>query len=302
MQEAIDKGATQDIVTGEGIWVVSGKNCRYELELDPAYLEAKFKNVGADGRVTVPFSTEKFLSDSKLQLSYDVVLALATVSPPASRSGPSLVPTVMAGMSLDEKRNPSTMINDALQKGRCKLRPPDNQIDREIAVVEIRTPAKETGNVDGLAVYRFDASRGYSLVGVELGADGKPPAQMTVVTSLQKCSNGSWFPQRSVQIDPSNGANSVVSVREIIVAELITDRKPNENDLTIALPKGTAINDGKTPGSQFVVDNDLKLFPSRLGAISQMTVDAAKKYAQGEKKGAKSAKGKIKKGETKDEN
>jgi hypothetical protein len=272
---AIERGPTTSRVIADGIWVVSPSLYRYELNFDTEYLAQAIAKGAQTGQYSLPFPSQRYLSDGEFILSYTNAMNAGTIHA-SSRVGlgPELTPFNPGIFGANDRSTPARRIAEALnQEGIAELMPTANADDQNLITIRCAATDYRKKQPISYTDITLDTQQGFQPTSVSyyIGSETAPALQ-TIFTKYIKVDAAGYFPARSVRISKSREGSSV-NVRELIVDDLQLG-EPDKADLVVTLPKGVILNDGRTPGAQMAFERILKLAPSDLRSVFDTTQNA----------------------------
>lgn len=223
----------------QGLWVVDGRKQRYELVCEDPTTEKLPPPPKGGGVVGGGCNTERLLSDGKLGLRYSKGLGAANISP-AKGQQPQihLTPISMGLMGDDESRGPGSAtvmgVNGPAYRRFGGIRTV-NGVDLSVmSIGEEGIPGNEWS-----MQWCLDPARGFLPLEVSYYEAPNQRGRLAVITAVRKCSNGAFFPERSVGIiQPDGPWPRGVQVIELVDLDL---RTPSDNAFAVEIPKGSKV-------------------------------------------------------------
>jgi len=271
VQDAME-GKLKDPIRFDGLWLVREDKMLFQLKCDPVVLKRGLEQArievqeklskmrkeagpspglrGGEGfSVTVPCANQEVLKFGGRALSHSAEIAGANLfvedtPPPEIRE----TPFGMNVMGPDEAHSPGSLIQKAMKKnglftarfeGTDKVR----GVETLVAGVEDK--------VGNRWKFYLDPRRGFVplLYWMSIPPAGKKLQQADVL-EIRACSQGRWFPLRSVVIHDSDDPPPL-RVERYEVVELEVDAPPPDDQFFLDLPAGTQVSVPKG-GSWFI--------------------------------------------------
>jgi hypothetical protein len=267
-------GPTVDTQYADGVWQVKGNKVRLELKGDPDAVEAFKRNRAANPGVPQPAPpSHKFFTNGVTQLVYDAYMNRGNITSHQKwQPMINLTPYDMGIMGKNEEASPARRILQALDRDRyCHL---DGKERREGAEL-LRITVGETRERLEMT-YLLHPEKGYLPLECQVyGPDGDCALRL-YVTETANCSNGRWFPMRSVAVREPDRASGPFYVREIKVLTLDVDNVPPDDSFSVGLPKGAGILDLDAGAAPLVLQQDERIGLTGLDTLLER-VDAQAK-------------------------
>lgn len=246
--EAAINGKLEHEVTRTGLWVVDGSRVRYELICDaPANVQTPSRDDHRDPATGVMTSVDcdsiAILADARFELRYSPLLNGCNINEiPALGPSISLTPITMQVMGRGEILSPAAQIQSGLTNhGFCRLEEgPTPHINGLQIVTTGRTVHDRDGTHLKSTTWHLDPDRGFWPIRI-VSRNGRDLIRHEVFTTdIRQCSNGRYFPERSVCIwIPQSPPPLRVQIIELL--DLDVDKPPPEDDFALRLPRGTPI-------------------------------------------------------------
>jgi hypothetical protein len=280
---AIASGPEDDITVVDGIWVVNDGNVRHEIIVDAEYMKEKMREAfqsqaKSEASGTIEIQTDiKFLPLKQIWgkgqgIRFSPTLHGGGFRPPDS-NGPQTMITpfdMIGSMGKDERMHPARLIHESFEEDDVSCRVGTEEVDgRDLVVVSHVYPdAVERPR----HTFWFDAERGFLPVRmIREFDDPKERLVKTVVTEVRECSNGRWFPIRTVKVcfPAPDQAEKSIEVFDLRVTELDVDTPPSDDMLAIEIPKGAQLHNGVEPNSQIAIQADRRIGVSDFDELSE---------------------------------
>jgi hypothetical protein len=176
--------------------------------------------------------------------------------------GPAETPFSMGMMGSNECRSPYVAIHEALRLGRCTFEGEQDWGGRRCLVVRI-----SLANERELFRYFLDVERGFLAARIDYCVKGPGEHEHCrtrgVLTDAIACSDGRFFPRRSVRVsEPDAPPGQVRSVLVVETLELETDGRPPRESFQLLLPAGCRIQLAEGPSVRLVEGGEV--FPDML--------------------------------------
>lgn len=279
-QSALE-GVLSDVFPAEGSWIVNGRKMRFELISDPAATArvgaAQAGKKGPASRsVIYPLPSHIVLDDGENEINFQKRAGTANLSDETTRGKVvNITPWSNGMMAPGESCSPAKRILQKLDE--CRV--DQTKVLNGIPVVSVSVPISEHTEWH----YFLDPKRGFlhrQIWTVDAGT--KHVRCKLIVTRLQECSKGRWFPMKSVVLWTDNSSfTPPFSVREISVTELEVDSPPSDSQFVLELPKNTVVNDGRDGYTQVLVKDTKRITTSDLPQANAQArqISAARKDA-----------------------
>jgi hypothetical protein len=269
--QAIASGPEDDILVVDGIWIVNDGEVRHEIHVDAEYIKEKMREAAqsqADSeastlRVDIKFWPLKQIWGKGQGIRFSPTLHGGGFRPPDS-NGPQITITpfdMIGSMGRDESLHPARLIHESFDEEDvlCQVDGIEDIEGRKLVVV---SHTYRDSPERARCTFWFDAERGFLPVRmIREYDDPKKRLVKTVVTEVRECSNGRWFPIRTVKMGfPAPGqAEKSIEVFDLRVTELDVDTPPSGDMLAIEIPKGALLHNGVEPNSQITIQADRRI-------------------------------------------
>ena len=240
-------------MTHYGLWLVNGANTRYELLCAPTVksaveeaLREKRKAIReerskgrSESTISVECVDELYLKNDDYYMSYGpLILSANLFSKETARPvGIRKTPFDMGVIGADEISNPGRFLKDCLGGrfvGRFFGTERIGKAELLVTTVECK----------GFADYKygFDPNRGYVLA-YYASKDNKSGRRYeeAFVTDIKQCSEGRWFPMRSVVISYSD-PKAPLAITEFRVVQLDVDHGVAQEEFYLDIAAGTQVS------------------------------------------------------------
>jgi hypothetical protein len=264
------QGKLLNTVSYDNRLIVDGEKEVYEGLEPPVPPDAKHAVAvpGKKGAFMVPSSpviSDRYLDDGKREMNYCPQLRAAGLwSREKGFHGVAYTPLGRLHVDHRKRAGPVTLMS---QPESFEMSGEGIEDIEGRPAVAVRYRNKQYGWAER---YSFDMGRGYLPIRLVIFIDGKNPKTYTFLTHVRECSNGRWFPERSVEVDLPDKAGDLCDVTELQVLELDADHRPAASEFAVTVPAGTQMNDGVEGKKVFYLKQDEKIHVDELPALFKM--------------------------------
>lgn len=221
----------------------------------------------------------RYLADGKRELSFFPPMATINLwRQEKHQRGVNFTPLSMMFIGDRQRGGPDV---ELAQPDKYEFQVRGLQEVRSCPVITVRFKYKDSFMLHGKKTFM---TRDFSLD----PAHGHLPAQMVLyfndqirdlvaVTDVRECSNGRWFPERSVQVITPDREGSLYDVHEIQLLELDADHRPKAGDFVHTFPAGTAVCEVDDMSKFFRLKQDEKIsvddLPNLFGMLERVAVE-----------------------------
>jgi hypothetical protein len=254
--------------------IIDGEKELYEGFAPPPDLKNSRPAPGRKGGFIVasPGNSNKYLGDGKREMNYSPPLASANLfSTDRRRHGPGPDPLAMEFVGHRNSGGPDVLLREPARY-QFTVDGVQNVRGRELVTVRFKDSQIFHGGkltIEFGRVFSFDRDRGCLPVQMMRLWNGKPKSQM-FVTDVRECSNGRWFPERTVAVHTPDNPNALCDVDEIKVLELDVDKRPDAGEFVHVIPAGTSVSDSENPGRFFRLQQEEKISVEQLPKLFKM--------------------------------
>jgi hypothetical protein len=248
VQNALD-GVFIDAVVSEGLWVVDKDRVKYELVGDPNLLTKALSAPRIGNKIGLPFDSEGYLTDGKIQMRHAPEINCANVRPPGvAGPGIKLTPFGMGIMGEGDVVNPGRVLRD------CADGKVFGRYDGSKLIDGIEALAFSRGEGEDYRLeYQLNPKQGFNPIRITGESPGSDQLDYRAFVTYRACTGERWFPERSVVVWNPDRKDPPFRIREIKLNE-INLGKPPADSFYLDMTKGTQVSDPTSQGGYYYLD------------------------------------------------
>lgn len=280
VQGAID-GKIKPKTIKEMTWVVDGSRTRISTVADDAAVRKALSASTTENHssstmqeIAIPPSSQNFLELGELQMSHSPALMQCANLHGKNDHFQAMVIypfALQTGIQVGAKEqfSPAIILDGWLRHQDYPIEKTRSDDGESRLVLRtntkvLRRQADSKTIHEAIQTYEFSPDQGYLLKRYTIEEEGQPARTRYVLTDIEECSGGRWFPKRAVILGNPQPDTELVHVTEIKVHELDVDTPPQDADFAILLTKGTQINNVKDPRTAFDLEEETTITPNNL--------------------------------------